>query len=382
MGTCVALFLARRRHDVMLFDQASSPLQRASRWNEGKIHLGYLYAADATLETAKRLLPGGLAFASLFEELAGRKLEHVTSDDDIYLVHRDSVVSAEEAEAYFGAVSHLVREHTRAGGYLCDASAAAARPLSRSELEALADPHVIVKGFRVPERSVSTAAAADSLVAALEAEPRIRLRMGERVEGACPATGCDGPWLVNGERFDWVINALWEGRPEVDAAAGLEPEAGWSHRYRVSAFVRTRRHVAAPSAVVAVGPFGDVKNYNGQDFYVSWYPAGLLAEGFDLAPPSPPAHDEALVAARIAEGLGHALPWAKDLFGQAERLAIAGGYVFAQGRGSLSDRQATLHRRDRWGVRRLGRYISIDTGKYSTAPLTASTLVKDITGQK
>src|SRR4051795_4195108 len=29
-------------------------------------------------------------------------------------------------------------------------------------------------------------------------------------------------------------------------------------------------------AIVCVGPFGDMKNYNNTDFYLSWYPTGLL----------------------------------------------------------------------------------------------------------
>jgi hypothetical protein len=47
------------------------PYRQASRWNEGKIHLGYLYANDASLDTARRMIPGGLAFADLMQELLG-----------------------------------------------------------------------------------------------------------------------------------------------------------------------------------------------------------------------------------------------------------------------------------------------------------------------
>ena len=58
-----------------MFDKAPLPLRGASRWNEGKIHLGYLYAADPSLETARRVLPGGLAFRRLVESLIGCPLE-------------------------------------------------------------------------------------------------------------------------------------------------------------------------------------------------------------------------------------------------------------------------------------------------------------------
>lgn len=42
MGTCTALYLARRGCVVTVVDAAAAPLSAASRWNEDKIHLGYL----------------------------------------------------------------------------------------------------------------------------------------------------------------------------------------------------------------------------------------------------------------------------------------------------------------------------------------------------
>ena len=140
MGCSAALCLARRGARVTLLDAAPRPCVGASRWNEGKIHLGYLYAADPSLATARRVLDGGLAFKPLIERLIGQSLEAVTSpDDDIYLVHRRSVVDADGMARYYAAVSALVREHGGAAGYLCPAAQASAHRLSASELAALCD---------------------------------------------------------------------------------------------------------------------------------------------------------------------------------------------------------------------------------------------------
>ncbi|HEX8944702.1 MAG TPA: FAD-dependent oxidoreductase, partial [Gemmatimonadaceae bacterium] len=57
LGVCTALELARRGRPVTLIEGATRLLDGASRWNEGKIHLGFLYAADPTLSTATRLIP-------------------------------------------------------------------------------------------------------------------------------------------------------------------------------------------------------------------------------------------------------------------------------------------------------------------------------------
>ncbi|MBP1633370.1 MAG: hypothetical protein H6Q11_1658, partial [Acidobacteria bacterium] len=60
-----------------------------------------------------------------------------------------------------------------------------------------------------------------------------------------------------------------------------------------------------------------------------------------------------------------------QLAAAAEQVRVNGGWVFALGRGPLDDRRSTVHRRDRFGIRRRGGYFSVDTGKYSTGPWLA-----------
>ena len=71
MGSAVAIELARRGYDATLIDQEPAPMAATSRWNEGKIHLGYLYGGDPTLATARHILPGSLRFAERARELIG-----------------------------------------------------------------------------------------------------------------------------------------------------------------------------------------------------------------------------------------------------------------------------------------------------------------------
>ncbi len=392
MGSSMALFLAREGVEVTLIDAAAQPFSGASRWNEGKIHLGYLYSADPSLETARALLPGGLAFKDLIQELIGSSLDGVTTaEDDLYLVHRDSVVDVTDMRSYFEAVAELVRSHPDAPNYLVDVSRSRIEPLSRQELALLADTRQVVAGFRVPEHSVSTRWVADRYVDALSTEPRIELCMGMRVVGIVPErNSVQGRWRIEAEpshsgSFDLVINTLWEGRLAVDATLGLKPEPGWSHRYRLALFVKTCRKLAVPSAVISVGPFGDIKNYNGEEFYVSWYPAGLIAEGHSLTPPPLPSLDDAArdeISTAIAQGLCNVFAPAEAVIEAADCTVLNGGWVFALGKGSLDDPSATIHRRHRFGIRRYGSYFSVDTGKYSIAPLIARTLVDEIVGDR
>ena len=296
MGASTALLMARRGADVTLFEAAPAPMTGASRWNEGKIHLGHLYAADPSLATARRVLAGGLAFPRLLRMLIDTPLDDaVTPADDVYAVHRDSIVAADAAAAYFDAVTALARQHPEARAYFTDLRHAAVRRLSPAELARDHDPSRVVAAFAVPERSIDTRRVADRIVGALHAQSGLALRLGTRVDAVgrdtdagrlhvSTSAGREGP-------FDLVVNALWQGRLAIDATLGLAVPSERSHRYRLSVFARADGPVELPSTVVATGPFGDVKHYGGGRLYLSWYPAGLRAQGDGIAPPPLPALD-------------------------------------------------------------------------------------------
>jgi hypothetical protein len=78
-GCCTALALAERAAKVTLFDKNGSLLSRAAVANEGKIHLGYMYAGDPTLSTAKAMMGGTLSFAHFLERHLGQSMQSFSS---------------------------------------------------------------------------------------------------------------------------------------------------------------------------------------------------------------------------------------------------------------------------------------------------------------
>ena len=379
MGSSLALLLARRGHDVVLADKAGAPMSGASRWNEGKIHLGYLYGADPSMATARHVVPGGLAFARIVRDLVGSDPHpHFTAGGDTYLLHRKSVAGAVQLRQKFAAIDELLVEQA--------AGLSRSRPLTMRELAVHTSSEDITGGFVAPERSIDTNWLADRYVEAVAAEARIELQMRTTIAGVRHAGTVDGRWRVDADvpidgEFDLVINALWEGRLVVDMAAGLQPAPGWSHRYRLSLFVTTARPLTVPSALVAVGPFGDVKNYDGTHFYVSWYPVGLRAEGTEPALATPPPLEVAGETAFIRDvraGIAPLIAGVDDVLDSAAETRVRGGYVFAQAQGPLDEAASTIHRRDRFGMRRVGNYLSIDTGKFSTAPWLAHQIIAEL----
>src|SRR3954454_20159984 len=88
-GCCVALSLAERGIGVTLFDRNDELLSRAAVANEGKIHLGYMYANDPSHSTARMMMQGALAFAPFFSRHLGVDCFSI-SRPAVYVVHRDS----------------------------------------------------------------------------------------------------------------------------------------------------------------------------------------------------------------------------------------------------------------------------------------------------
>ncbi len=70
-GLCVAVALAERGIGVTVLEGRPGPMREASFCNEGKIHLGFVYALDESLETGRRMLEGALTFASLLDRWCG-----------------------------------------------------------------------------------------------------------------------------------------------------------------------------------------------------------------------------------------------------------------------------------------------------------------------
>jgi hypothetical protein len=245
--------------------------------------------------------------------------------------------------------------------------------------------------FATEEVAVEPDALADALAAAVARHDGIAVRTATRVTGADPATGqlriADADGERETARFAHVANCAWCGRLELDGTAGVEPPPRWS--FRMKYFGRAPLSAdapAPPSTTIVLGPFGDVVDYGDGSAMFSWYPVGRRGWSADPAPPEWPSsitgEDAHRLTHGIAAGLSGVVPGVgRALLREPERVRVRGGVIYARGDTDVDDAASELHERHRVGVFTHGVYHSVDTGKYTLAPLFALQLADRITGR-
>ena len=158
-GCCIALALAARGIRVTLFDRNDRLLSRAAIANEGKIHLGYMYANDPGQSTARMMMRGALAFAPFLERHLELPADTMAlSRPATYVVHRDSQRTVEEVSRYLVAVHALLREASegRRGAYFGRDLSSGLRQWSDAEREGDLRSRDRAGGVRIRRKSPST----------------------------------------------------------------------------------------------------------------------------------------------------------------------------------------------------------------------------------
>jgi hypothetical protein len=138
---------------------------------------------------------------------------------------------------------------------------------------------------------------------------------------------------------------------------------------------------------IVLGSFGDVVRIDDRQIYLSWYPACLAGISRELVPPPWPRQPTGEAARRIIvealAGLGEfMLPLRELTDGMIESSIVAGGIIAAAGETDIDDPNSRLHMRIDVGVCSVDGYHSVDTGKYTLAPMYALEAADRICGPR
>lgn len=393
-GVSVALALAEKGHDVDLFDRESEALTGASLWNEGKIHLGYLYANDGIDRTAAKMLDG----AGIFTPFLSRYVDSgiftkEVSNTFTYAIHRESLLDADKIEGHFSLVSAALKERNWKNEYFGVAGAHEYKRLSNAEVEESYGDEKVASAIETKEISIDTFIVAKHLREAIALHDQIQLHGRVAVQNICLQD--DGHYSVvvrdaagaqiAHEKYDSVVNTLWKDRLRVDAQMGLAPEKPFCFRYKLAIH---GRGVTLPdfvrSTTIMLGEFGDVVVFPSGRLYLSWYPACLIGESSEIDPPDWVAEVSAIDKDRILNEvlseLSAVVPGlAAGGIADAD-LDVRGGVIFSWGKARIGDLSDEVHHRTEIGITSRGGYHTIDTGKYGMAPLFALEVANRISG--
>lgn len=410
MGCCLALELASRGYKTDLIDLASMPMTGASLHNEGKLHLGFVYANDPQEETYLLMLRGSLSFAGIIERLTGTKSEFfLPSEPFHYFVPVDSQLSLEEITVHFGKVDKVAQQvialpenHYFAKRYDCFFEQ---NPPGKHD--ELFSPEKTLGSFRTVERSVSTVAVAKILSQAVRNHPGINFIPNTVVDSVRKNSAGEVEVKMSGGgnspkmSYPCVANCLWDDKLRVDNSAGIHNPGPWMMRYKATVTIKNVSGLngAIPSATGILGSYGDVVSHNNGDYYISWYPLSKRVQS--ITEDGRKLHDQIHTCpfsrgvrklrkryplfTKSLAALGHKrfvknninemaafVPSMAKLLKEKKHVEVGGGVIVARGQSDINDPTSYLHQRLAVGPVAYDNYISIDTGKYCLAPLFAT----------
>lgn len=388
-GACAALVAAQQGHAVCLVDQAPRCLDRASLRNEGKIHLGHVYAHDPSFKTAELMLRSALSFAPLLEKWIPGQFSWpaLRSTPFHYIVARDTLVPTARLFEHYARIEVRCRELQAEAPELHYLGERLTTLWEQRDLPPWLNPSFACAAVPTPEASIDTAGLQQIIAGALARDPRIELLYMHTVEDVVRKP--HGFTVIGrtqtGERWrrdaGGVVNALWDGRLAIDAQLGLKPNRPWVYRFKHRVLGHLPAALAGlPSMTIVLGAFGDVVTRPHDDaLYLSWYPVCQTGWSQSLQPPAAwgaaaagtlGVADQAPIIRGTLAALNNFIPG----LGEARGKTADGGVIFSWGESDIDDHQSELHQRHQIGIISADGYHSINTGKLTSAPYFADQL--------
>ena len=388
-GVLVAIQLARKGYDVKLIDKSSKAVSRASGVNEGKIHLGLIWANDKSFETASYMLESAMVFTPIIESLVGENApweEWISAPFDYVCMH-DSMLDKNELQQFYDRLENLYQKSYYGQlKYLNTNPECLIR--QRPNIPKFLRNDKIQSVWETSELSIDITKFNSWLLSKLMEFENIQLCLGENVEEVIKTSygyqvNCSSGGLKKKHEGDIVVNCTWESRLSIDKQLGFEPKHGWLYRLKHSVLADLPNDlIDIPSLTFVLGPYGDVVNFGkSRKAYLSWYPDGMNDSSTNISVP--------IGWENICDGVVYDIPGNEKLI---ERMLIglnefipgichsieseiSAGIIYSRGVTEITDRNSELHKRFDVGIQiEKDGYFSIDTGKYTCAPLHAQHL--------
>lgn len=366
LGCLTALHCARQGLSTLLIDREPQLWSRASLHNEGKVHLGLVYAAGSAA-TRHAMLRDAVAFAPQVDAALGTRVDWaaVTTDTFHYVVMPTSLLGVDALAAVYRDLNEAYIA-LGAPAYLGE------RLDVLAELAPAVDDASGLPSFPTRERAVDPIALRALVVDAIERDPLITTEVGRHAETMTSfdahvetsIRGDEHPGLVTSSV---AIDCRWESQ-----GVGIRGYVGAPRNLRVKAALRARTAETLRTRTLVAGPFGDVVQHRDYS-YLSWYPVARVHHEFG-AEPSPAAHAalQEATTERVMRGQLAALAaggWIPD---DLEVIDAVAGFIVGEGQRDIDDPRSSLHDRAGAGVVAHGRVLLPQSLKFTSAPAAAA----------
>lgn len=388
-GISCALSLSARGYAVTLIDKQEEPFGGTSFRNEGKIHLGFVYANDRSFQTAALMLDGAMHFGPLLDRWVSTPIDwqSLRSTPFQYAVHEQSLVAPDALLAHYEQLQRAYVAYKETDLHY----------VGRRPAQLWTEPKVVNSPLnplvcRVSVPTAETAVHLRGLRQALLGELFLRgvqfwgnrtVESVERTSAGFRVRGIQTGGKAWTMEAGVVVNCLWTSRLSVDASIGILPSQPWVYRLKFRMLGRLPYFLSAmPSYTIALGPFGDVVTYPNAPTYISWYPYCMRGWADTLQPPAewdPLCQFEQ----RLADHT-----WVQDALTELNQIIpgisrfqiehLGAGVIFSWGETDIDQPESVLHQRSQIGVEAYDGYFSINTGKLTTAPLFAHQLEQQL----
>jgi glycine/D-amino acid oxidase-like deaminating enzyme len=388
-GCTIALQLLRKGYKIRLIEQSPDIYQRASLNQEGKIHLGFIYALDQSGRTTSKMLADALMFAPILETLIQKKIdwEQIKSHKFHYLVARDSMVSPDFLNQHYALVENGCQNLLKDKGlhYL------GKRPETlyswKKATSSMFSPEIVEAVFTTEEYAIDPVQLRQLLVEEIRLHERITIYPSHRVvdisqlESGYNVTCRFGNDTVQ-LKSDIVINAAWDGKRQLDQLMGINDDQAWSHRLKFSILFPAPSPQDIPSFSVVQGSYGDYVCYPaGKSSYFSWYPVCMTEQRSDI---SIPDRWQSIVQGTIDQDdyqhlINESLIALRNLI---PGIRVTGPYrlragtILARGHRSITDPTSEFHQRADPPYCIYQGYFSVNTGKFTSAPRNSYRLME------
>lgn len=393
LGACIALELASRGYQIDLYEEHSEPIKKASFVNEGKIHLGFIYAMDRDFHTSREMIIGALHFLNHLRRWIDVNPEEVISTPFYYLVHKGSLMNGDQLLVHYKKCIDFFEQAKNQFqlDYLGIYDRIDARRLGKHEFGAIADPEYIQDVFVTTEHSVEPRAIAHKLAEQLHANPSINLILNTKVtsvarKGVKLEVSSQREGRTHRELYTDVVNSSWNSLLQIDQTMGIAPLYSWSFRYKFGNKILVPfRSNDFYSCTMVQGPYGDAVNFKEKGGFFSWYPIGRTGWSEQVQPPDWDSmysvEERYEIFSRSFAELAKRIPSLQGLNYKPENVNPSGGVIFALGNTDVDQEESKLHTRHEVGIRSFDGYHSVNTGKYTLIPYLAVKVADRLEGK-